>query len=223
MWRDDDWLDNSQNDMWREEEEEKEKQKKQKEEKKLMEQMEQEEERRLMEQKKPRRKRKKQEPDVSAMPVDYDEMVELATEDLVLKTLREMGCNYTIVEDVPVIRLIHFHYQGQLFFIEVTQDSPYITLSHEWWHVMSMDGDIEEFACMQKAVNDANAYGHVTVCYHFDKEDRTIGLSSRNTILFVEGIPHLDYYLEGMLKLFFRTQRDVMIDMEKYRVRAGLV
>ncbi|MCR5159218.1 MAG: hypothetical protein K6D37_08865 [Prevotella sp.] len=93
MWRDDDWLDNSQNDMWRdeEEEEEKEKQKKQKERKKPIAQMEQEEERRLMEQKKPRRKRKKQEPDVSAVPVDNDEMVELATEDLVLKTLREMG------------------------------------------------------------------------------------------------------------------------------------
>ena len=186
--------------------------KNQKEQQKPIEQMEQEEERKLMEQKKPRRKRKKQEPDVSAVPMVNIETVKLATEDLVLKTLREMGCNYTIVEDVPVIRLIHFHYQGQLFFIEVTQDSPYITLIQEWWHVMSMDGDIEDFACMQKAVNDANAYGHVTVCYRFDKEDRTIGLSSRNTILFVEDIIHLDNYLEAMLKslqnkLKFRFKR----------------
>ena len=216
MWRDDDWLDNSQNDMWKdeEEEEEKEKQKKQKEKKKPIEQMEQEEERKLMEQKKQKRKQKKQELDASTMPV------QLTTRDLVLQTLREMGCKYSEEFDGT---LIHFSYQGKVFFVEAHNDCPYIYLLDPWWYEMSMDGDIEDFACMQKAVNEVNSYGKATVYYSFDEEDRTISLSSRQSILFVEEIKCIDNYLAAVLDVFFRVQQKVLTEMEKYRVRAGLV
>ncbi len=197
--------------------------KNQKEQQKPIEQMEQEEERKLMEQKKPRRKRKKQEPDVSAVPMVNIETVKPATEDLVLKALREMGCHCTVEKEVPFIHLIHFCYRGQIFFIQCQQDCSNITLSHLCWYEMPMDGDIEEFACMQKAVNKVNSHGRAIVYYSFDEEERTIDLSSRYTILFAEDIIHLDNYLEAMLKLFFKIQRDVMIEIEKYRVRAGLV
>lgn len=136
------------------------------------------------------------------------------TRDLVLETLRELGCVY---EEADELR-IYFDYQGEKFMITADNDSYFINVYDLWWHQMSTYGDVEEFAAMQKTINNINAYANCTVLYTINKETEEIGVHSKKHMLFVRQIPNLRGYLVSALDDFFRVQRTVMTEMEKMKV-----
>ena len=136
------------------------------------------------------------------------------TRDLVLETLRELGCEYEEAEELK----IYFDYQGERFMIEANNECLYINVYDLWWHRLSTYCEVEEFAAMQKAINDINSYANCTVLYTIKKEAEMIGVHSRKNMLFVRQIPDLKGYLASTLDDFFKVQRSVMIEIEKSKV-----
>lgn len=136
------------------------------------------------------------------------------TRDLVLDTLRELGCEYDEVEDIK----IYFTYQGERFMIEADNECFFINIYDLWWHHLSTYCDVEEFAAMQKTINNINAYANCTVLYTINKEAEEIGVHSKKNMLFVRQIPDLKGYLVSVLNDFFKIQRSVMTEIEKYKV-----
>ena len=136
------------------------------------------------------------------------------TRDLVLETLSELGCEYEETDNLK----IYFDYQGERFMIEADNDCYFINVYDLWWHHMSTYCDIEEFAAMQKTINNINAYATCTVLYTINKEAEEIGVHSKKNMLFVRQIPDLKGYLASTLDDFFKIQRTVLTEIEKCKV-----
>ena len=82
-----------------------------------------------------------------------------------------------------------------------------------------MDADIEEFACMQKAVNRINAYANCTALYSANEEERVFGLHLKKNIPFIVQIPDIEVYLKSTLDDFFIAQRALITEMERNKVK----
>ena len=148
---------------------------------------------------------------------DMDKIVH-ETRDLVLETLREMGCEYEEgTEDENDIR-IFFTYQGERFMIEADNECYFINIYDLWWHHMSTYCDVEEFSAMQKTINQINAKASCTVLYTINQEAEEIGVHSKKNMLFVRQIPGLKDYLVSVLNDFYNIRRDVLIEIEKCKV-----
>lgn len=139
------------------------------------------------------------------------------TRDLVLETLREMGCEYEEGREEDDIR-IFFTYQGERFMIEADNECYFINVYDLWWHHMSTYCDVEEFAAMQKTINATNAHVNCTVLYTINQEAEEIGVHSKKNMLFVRQIPDLKGYLVSTLNDFFKVQRMVKTEIEKCKV-----
>lgn len=155
------------------------------------------------------------ESDKQEQDANNTELLGVPTRALVMRTLRNMGCE-PVVEDGS--GHICFEYQGERFCIGAEDECVFINVYDLWWHSLSMDADIEEFARMQKTVNWINGFANCTVLYSFDYEDRMIGLHSRKNILFISQIPNLELYLGSVLNDFFKVQREVLTEIEKQKV-----
>ena len=140
------------------------------------------------------------------------------TRDLVLETLREMGCEYEEGTEGENDIRIFFTYQGERFMIEADNECYFINIYDLWWHHMSTYCDVEEFSAMQKTINQINAKASCTVLYTINKEAEEIGVHSKKNMLFVRQIPDLKGYLVSTLNDFFKVQRSVMSEIEKCKV-----
>ena len=136
------------------------------------------------------------------------------TRDLVLETLRGMGCAFEEADG----HSIYFDYQGERFMIEASNECLFINVYDLWWHHMLTCCDVEEFANMQKTVNRINAHANCTVLYTINQKVEEIGVHSKKNILFVRQIPDLKRYLACTLDDFFKVQRAVMTEIEKCKL-----
>lgn len=148
---------------------------------------------------------------------DMDTIVH-ETRDLVLETLREMGCEYEEGTEGENDIRIFFTYQGERFMIEADNECYFINIYDLWWHHMSTYCDVDEFAAMQKTINRINAHANCTVLYTINQEAEEIGVHSKKNMLFVRQIPDLKGYLISTLNDFFKVQRSVMTEIEKCKV-----
>lgn len=138
------------------------------------------------------------------------------TRELLMHTLRRIGCEPLVEGDEGAIC---FDYQGERFLVESSNECLFINLYDTWWYRISMDADIEEFANMQKAVNLINGWASCTALYTINQEERIIGLHLKKNMLFVSQIPELEQYLKSTFEDFFKTQRALITEMEKNKVR----
>lgn len=148
--------------------------------------------------------------------MNEEKLAACPTRGLVMQTLRRMGCEPVEEEGSSTIS---FDYQGERFLIESSNDCLFINVYDVWWYQLSMDADIEEFARMQKTVNLINGWTNCTVLYTMDQEDRLIGVHLKKNILFIEQIPNIEMYLTSVLDNFFKTQRMILTELEKAKVR----
>ena len=133
--------------------------------------------------------------------------------DLAYKLLKEMGCTPQETEEGR----IKFEYQGVIFLMEAVNDCAFVNLIWPWCHSFSKF-DIDEFARVQKVVNDINARGLVSVFYgETDSDD--VAVHIRKNFLFVSQIPELNDYLKLILDNFFRTVRTLDVEIEKCRLQ----
>ena len=141
------------------------------------------------------------------------ELGSVPTRVLVIRTLRNIGCEHLINNSGNII----FTYQGEQFTIIAKNDYLFIDIYDLWWRSLPMDNDIEEFARMKKAVNHVNANSICTVLYTFREEERIIGVHSKMHTLFTAQIPEIEKYMVAILEGFFKAQREVVTEIEKYR------
>lgn len=144
----------------------------------------------------------------------------IGTHQLVLKILKVIGCQYEEVDDVRT-RIV---YQGETFLIDSRDDCLFINVYDPWWYELPMNGDIDDFARLQKAINHVNSMVGCTVLYTYNNEERAIGVHTMKNLIFIPQIPHLDNYLESTFADFFKVQRTLLTEIEKIKtaeVHAG--
>ena len=139
---------------------------------------------------------------------EKEQLEKVPTRELLMRTLMSMRCEPLAEENTGRIL---FNYQGEQFFATCSNESPFITVYDVWWYQISMDADIEEFACMQKAVNRINAYANCTALYSANEEERVFGLHLKKNIPFIVQIPDIEVYLRSTLEDFFTVQRAIII------------
>ena len=137
--------------------------------------------------------------------------------ELVLSTLRKIGCDYEI-EQRGNINWIRFIFQGEHFSIDCNDDNYYINIYDTWWYEISIYSDIEEIAVLHKVINIVNRQANCTLIYTVNEESELIGVHSKKNMLFISQIPELDLYLKSAFNEFFKAQRFVLTELEKCKV-----
>lgn len=137
--------------------------------------------------------------------------------ELVLSTLRKIGCDYEI-EQRGNINWIRFIFQGEHFTIDCNDDNYYINIYDTWWYEISIYSDIEEIADLHKVINIVNRQANCTLLYTVNEETELIGVHSKKNMLFISQIPELDLYLKSAFNEFFKVQRSVLTELEKCKV-----
>ena len=156
-----------------------------------------------------------EEPEALTTNEKAEEELPVHTHQLVMDTLRQMGCDPKEMDEV----LIAVDYQGMHFIIEAADECLYINVHAPWIYFISMDGELEEFARMQKAINLVNQHEHATLCYSFKQEENEIGVHAKRNVLFIPQIPSLTKYLASAFDIIFRAQRMLLTEIEKCKVR----
>ena len=137
--------------------------------------------------------------------------------ELVLSTLRKIGCDYEI-EQRGNINWIRFIFQGEHFTIDCNDDNYYINIYDTWWYEISIYSDIEEIADLHKVINIVNRQANCTLIYTVNEESEQIGVHSKKNMLFISEIPEIDLYLKSAFSEFFKVQRSVLTELEKCKV-----
>lgn len=137
----------------------------------------------------------------------------ISTRQLALKTIERIGSTPQYTEEGR----IQFEYQGVIFLMEAVNDCAFVNLIWPWCHSFSKF-DIDEFARVQKVINDMNARGTASVFYGVTDSD-DVAVHIKKHFLLVQQIPNLEDYLKLILDSFFRTVRTLELEIEKCRLQ----
>ena len=145
--------------------------------------------------------------------VGTDQMVKSNTRDFFLDTLSKIGCQYEIDEDNDTII---FAYQGEYFQVYARDESPFVTLYDTHWAHIELC-DIDEFARLQKAINQSNINNSVITVYTIDEAGGNVDVHCKSVVLFIPELPSIADYLRLELGEFFRVHNSISAEMEKLR------
>ena len=143
--------------------------------------------------------------------VGTDQMVKRNTRDFFLDTLSKIGCQYEIDEDTII-----FAYQGEYFQVYARDESPFVTLYDTHWAHIELC-DIDEFARLQKAINQSNINNSVITVYTIDEAGGNVDVHCKSVVLFIPELPSIADYLRLELGEFFRVHNSIGAEMEKLR------
>lgn len=132
--------------------------------------------------------------------------------DLLLKTLKKMGCIHTIDDDNDIC----FYYQGEQFIAFADNAHKFIGFYDYGWDSVNLD-DIDEVSRLRRAINEANWESSVNIVFTINDDKRKMVLSSRADFLFVKSITYLDDYLKTILNEFFRAKRLVTMELDRLK------
>lgn len=158
-------------------------------------------------------KRKELEEETASPPVNpYEGM---GVNVLLDKVLRELNCEPQWSDEEKNALTVTF--QGERFTIETQDDSHFILITDAWWHVASLE-DIEQFSLIRQAINTCNQiYPSVNIIYTTHKDDKTIGIHTRQSIIFMWQIPNVKDYLRSRLEASFHQHHNFYHQMEELR------
>lgn len=145
--------------------------------------------------------------------VGTDQTVKRNTRDFFLGTLTKIGCQYEIDEDNDTII---FAYQGEYFQVYARDESPFVTLYDTHWAHIELC-DIDEFARLQKAINQSNINNSVITVYTIDEAGGNVDVHCKSVVLFIPELPNIADYLRLELGEFFRVHNSISAEMEKLR------
>lgn len=140
--------------------------------------------------------------------------------DLLLETLTAIGCQYEIGEGED--DRIRFAYQGEHFVVAADNQRPYINIWDYAWGSVALD-DIDEVSRLRKAINVANWQNSVTTVFTIDKENNSMDVHCKTTIILIPEIPDMVQYLRVELDEFFRAHRLVGNEMARLREKEEAV
>ena len=127
-----------------------------------------------------------------------NELDTLSTQELVTKTLQQMGCQPETDEEGH----INFQYQGADFYIAAEEGS--------------VSADSEALPYLKEVINLTNINSLVTAVYVTDEEDeKTIGLHAHCHTFFAPGEGNLGEHLKLLLDAFFDLQTAIKDSMNQ--------
>lgn len=137
---------------------------------------------------------------------------ELETKELLQQTLSRMRCQWETDPENESDFIVR--YQGETFLISTEQDSYWIIIIFWGWNTFNPD-DIEYFARMRQAINEANLRFNIGSFYYINKEEKIGILHSKIEILFFQQIPYIDLYLKRFFDQFIQAKMFVLNEMQK--------
>lgn len=111
---------------------------------------------------------------------------------------------------------IQFEYQGVLFLMETVDECLFVNLIWPWCHSFSKY-DIDEFARARQVVNEINMRDTVSVFYTVTDSDE-VAVHIKKHFLLTPQIVNAEEYLRTIIYSFFRTARNLDLQMEKKRL-----
>ncbi len=139
-----------------------------------------------------------------------NELDTLSTQELVTKTLQQMGCQPETDEEGH----INFQYQGADFYIAAEEGSRFVMIWNPWWG--SVSADSEALPYLKEVINLTNVNSLVTAVYVTDEEDeKTIGLHAHCHTFFAPGEGNLGEHLKLLLDAFFDLQTAIKDSMNQ--------
>lgn len=138
-----------------------------------------------------------------------NELDGISTQELVIRTLKKIGCQPEINEEGHV----SFKYQGDDFYIVAEEENRFIMIWNPWWGSISNDNEALPF--LKEIINLSNVNSLVTTVYMADEDEKTIGLHSHCHTFFspVEAEP--DEHLKMLLDYFFDTHNTIKDNMNQ--------
>ena len=115
------------------------------------------------------------------------------TKNLAYSILRQLGCTPEETEDGR----IRLEFQGITFLMEA----------------------VDEFARVRKVVNEINMNSSCSVFYIPNPESDEVAVHIKKHFLLTPQIPNLEEYMKVMFHSFFVAQRDLVTEIEKYRLQ----
>lgn len=140
------------------------------------------------------------------------------TPELMKASLTNLNCSYHEEDD----RAISFIYQGEHFSMYTKPDYVWVRITDNRWYECSLD-NIEEFSCMQKAINKANFSSPCTAIYYISKEENKMIVFSKGDFSISGEYHNIERYLTTWLSCFFRLKQNVVLEFEKEKQKIGLV
>ena len=137
-----------------------------------------------------------------------------ATKDLAYSLLHKLGCAPEETEDGR----IKLEFQGITFLMEAVNDCLFVNLIWPWCHSFSIF-DIDEFARVRKVVNEINRNSSCTVFYIPNPESDEVAVHIKKHLLLTPQIPNIEEYMKVMFRSFFVAQRELVTEIEKYRLQ----
>lgn len=129
---------------------------------------------------------------------------------LMLSTLKEIGCQPTVNED----HSITVTYQGEHFLIFV--GDPYAQIWDLGWAIVK--GDDPEYPLVMEALNISNFDFGPTAVMTAPDEEGNLHIHSRYGILCRSEIPGFDQYVRSSLDMFFQKKDSVRQHLHKLRL-----
>ena len=100
------------------------------------------------------------------------ETPKLSTEELIVSTLKRMGCNPEKNEDGN----IGFMYQGDDFYLSFQEDVPFVMIWYPWWGTINADNPVLPY--LKEVINAVNISSFITTVFMAENEgDKEIALS----------------------------------------------
>ena len=133
-----------------------------------------------------------------------------STEELVISTLKKMGCNPEKNEDGN----IGFMYQGDDFYLSLQEDVPFVMIWYPWWGTINTDNHVLPY--LKEIINAVNISSFITTVFMAENEgDKEIGIHSHCHTFFTESALEPEEHLKLILDSFFDTRNAIKENIDK--------
>ena len=133
-----------------------------------------------------------------------------STEELVISTLKKMGCNPEKNEDGN----IGFMYQGDDFYLSLQEDVPFVMIWYPWWGTINTDNPVLPY--LKEIINAVNISSFITTVFMAENEgDKEIGIHSHCHTFFTESALEPEEHLKLVLDSFFDTRNAIKENIDK--------
>lgn len=138
-----------------------------------------------------------------------DELEDVSTKELVISTLKKIGCQPEVNEDEHIC----FKYQGDDFYIATEEENRFIMIWNPWWGCINTDN--EAFPILKEIINLSNVKSIVTTVYMADEDGKTVGLHSHCHTYFSPNEGELEEHLKMLLDFFFDIHNFIKDNMNQ--------
>lgn len=149
--------------------------------------------------------------------ISNDDYKGMSTSELLEALLRKFQCQVERDEDGNYIA----KYQGETFLICIMGDMPMLNIWDYRWLEFSLD-NLEEVACVQRAINTSNQRDFCTAVYVIDTDENVLTVNSNRTCILTPDVPHVEELFQSLLDSFFVQHHGLVIDFNKEKVKMGL-